>query len=253
MAHVEAATSTGGRLLELAGRLERHEGFAEVVAELEGGHAATFDGVWGSSCALVAAALAARVPDSLVVVCPHLGDVDDFIDDLGLFTPITPERFPARETLPDEWVIHDEIFGDRVRLLKRLEGSEPIKLVATSIQGLLEPVPDRAALRARSRSLRVGEEVEPDDVVRWLVGGGFHNTSAVELPGEFAPRGGILDVFAPDWFHPVRIEFFGNEIASIRRFEVATQRSLAKLDQVELTVLAPSARYTGHQIGRAHV
>jgi len=246
MAHVEAATSTGGRLLELAGRLERHEGFAEVVAELEGGHAATFDGVWGSSCALVAAALAARVPDSLVVVCPHLGDVDDFIDDLGLFTPITPERFPARETLPDEWVIHDEIFGDRVRLLKRLEGSEPIKLVATSIQGLLEPVPDRAALRARSRSLRVGEEVEPDDVVRWLVGGGFHNTSAVELPGEFAPRGGILDVFAPDWFHPVRIEFFGNEIASIRRFEVATQRSLAKLDQVELTVLAPSSRYTGH-------
>ena len=49
---------------------------------------------------------------------------------------------------------------------------------------------------------------------------GFHNTTAVELPGEFSPRGGILDIFAPDWYDPVRIEFFGDEIESIRRFEV---------------------------------
>ena len=76
-----------------------------------------------------------------------------------------------------------------------------------------------AATRSTSRSCSAG----------WSTNG-FQNTSAVELPGEFSPRGGILDIFAPDWFDPVRIEFFGDEVESIRRFEVATQRSLESLD-----------------------
>ena len=65
----------------------------------------------------------------------------------------------------------------------------------------------------------------------WLVSGGFQNTSAVELPGEFSVRGGIVDIFAPDWYDPVRVEFFGDQVDSIRRFEVSGQRSLAKLDE----------------------
>ena len=85
MADAVAAITASDRLLELAGRLERQEGFAEVVASLKAGHAATFDGVWGSSCALAAAALAAHAPGPLVVVCPRADDVDALVDDLGLF------------------------------------------------------------------------------------------------------------------------------------------------------------------------
>ena len=99
------------------GRLERQEGFAEVVESLTGGHAATLDGVWGSSCALAAAALAAHVPATLVVVCPQIEQVDELIDDLALFTRLRPERFPAWES--PERPIHDEVFGQRLRLLKR--------------------------------------------------------------------------------------------------------------------------------------
>ncbi|MEA1951957.1 MAG: CarD family transcriptional regulator, partial [Planctomycetota bacterium] len=239
-------------LTELVGRLDRQEGFAEVVAELKAGHAATLDGVWGSSCALVAAALAGHAPSSLVLVCPHIDQIDEHIDDLRLFQPSTPERFPAWETSVDERVIHDEVFGDRVRLLKLLgsdglsELAGPPKLLVTSIQSLLQPVPDHQSLAAHTRTLRAGQELDIDGLARWLVECGFHNTSAVELPSEFSVRGGIIDIFAPDWFDPVRVELFGDEIESIRRFEVSSQRSLATLDKVDVTMLDPNGRHEAH-------
>ena len=75
---------------------------------------------------------------------------------------------------------------------------------------------------------------------------GFHGVTAVELPGEFCRRGGILDVFAPDWFEPVRIELFDDEVESIRRFDVATQRSLETLAEVEITLLSVDRGARGH-------
>ncbi|MHC4178026.1 MAG: CarD family transcriptional regulator, partial [Planctomycetota bacterium] len=247
MTNAVAATTTSDRLLDLVGRLEQQEGFAEVVESLNAGQAASLDGAWGSSCALAAAALAAHAPGTLVVVCPQVDDIDNLIDDLTLFTPLTPERFPAWESLPSERVIHDEVCGDRVRLLKLLRSADPPKLVATSIQSLLQPVPDRESLARQTRSLRTGGDVSTEELSRWLVAGGYHNTSAVELPGEFSVRGGIVDVFAPDWYHPVRVELFGDQIESIRRFDVSSQRSLAALETVEVTNLEPNFQ------GRAHL
>ena len=124
--------------------------------------------------------------------------------------------------------------------------SEPPGLVLASIQSLIEPVPEPALLESQTRTLEVGEEIEIQALARWLVENGYHNTTAVELPGEFSVRGGIVDIFAPDWYHPVRAEFFGDQIDSLRQFEVATQRSLEKLAAIELTVLEPTADYRGH-------
>ena len=67
----------------------------------------------------------------------------------------------------------------------------------------------------------------------------YHATTAVQLPGEFAARGGIVDLFAADWDQPVRLELFGDQIESIRRFDLASQRSVAALDEIEITVLRP--------------
>ena len=83
MASAVAATTESDRLLKLVGRLEQHEGFSEVVASLRAGHAAALDGVWGSSCALVAAALARAALGPLVVVCPRLDDIDERSGDTG--------------------------------------------------------------------------------------------------------------------------------------------------------------------------
>ena len=245
MARAETTASASDRLLELVGRFERHEGFDRIVAGLKEGRAATLDGVWGGSCALVAAALAERAPAVVVVVCPQVNDTDGFAEDLGLFSRLTPEIFPAWESLPSERVIHDEVFGDRVRLLKLLEGSGRPKLVLSSIQSLLQPVPERSTLARQTRSLRLGDDLEIGKLCGWLVENGFHRTSAVELPGEFSVRGGLVDIFAPDWYDPIRVEFFGDRVESIRRFEVSSQRSLKRLDGIDLTGLDPNSPQGG--------
>jgi transcription-repair coupling factor (superfamily II helicase) len=236
MTGAQAVVTAPGRLFDLVGRLEAQRGFAEVIASLQAGHAATLGGVWGSSCALVAASLVRHAPGPLVVVWPHMDDIDDFCEDLALFTSVAPERFGAWDREVREAVAYDETYGERLRLLKRLGEAQPPRLVATSIQSLLQPVPSRDRLARQTRRVRRGDALDVNDFLAWLVAGGFHNTSAVELPGEFSPRGGIIDVFAPDWFDPVRIEFFGDEVESIRRFEVATQRSLAALDEIDITL-----------------
>ena len=78
------------------------------------------------------------------------------------------------------------------------------------------------------------------ELAKWLVENGFFNTPAVELPGEFSVRGGIVDIFAPDWDGPVRVEFFGDEIESIRRFEISSQRSLESLEAIDVTIVGPA-------------
>ncbi len=300
------------RLTQLAERLDAQEGYAEVVAALQAGHGGALGGVWGSSLRLVAANLMQHAPAALVVVCPRAGDVDDFCDELAVFSTTNPaervsgfnseargetaqafDRFPAWETAPGERETQDEAYGDRLRVLKLLSAQAPTdlaspwlrrgagaptgrpsqrnppaepgasgpneqrrgqnhvtpKLIVTSIQALLQPVPSRELLEQHTVRLRVGEEIDPATLLRRLAEGGFHNTSAVELPGEFSPRGGIVDVFAQDWFHPVRIEFFGDTIESIRQFEVSTQRSLETLEAIEITMLPAGAGWCSARCG----
>ena len=259
------ASAASERLRELARRLNEHDGFAGVVSALSQGQPATLDGVWGSACALVAAELVRTAAGPLVVVCPQQDEIDAFGDDFALFSPVRVSRFPAWESDPGERILHDEIHADRLRTLKQLiqaqgerappSGAAPSaavpqasapRLIATSIQSLLQPAPSRERLAASSRRLGVGQRVDVAALLAWLVQRGFHATSAVELPGEFSSRGGLLDVFATDWLQPVRVEFFDDVIESLRRFDVQTQRSLESLDEIEITVVAPAADDRGH-------
>jgi transcription-repair coupling factor (superfamily II helicase) len=261
------ANAKSERLLELSGRLYQLEDFSRAAAALSQGQDATLDGVWGSSCALVAAELLAVTTGVLVVVCPDQDDIDGFCDDFTLFSTVSPARFPAWESEPGERLLHDEIYADRLRTLKRLAGTGapsvgtphsarlevPAKgpadgpaLVVTSIQSLLQTTPDRERLARSCRRIRVGQRVDVDELLAWLAERRFHHTTAVELPGEFSSRGGIVDVFALDWYEPVRIEFFDDEVESIRRFDIGTQRSLESLDEVEITIVQPGSQDRGH-------
>src|SRR5207248_4063526 len=104
----------------------------------------------------------------------------------------------------------------------------------TTVQALLQPVPDRDRLNQGRRVLRAGEQVDPEGLAAWLVAHGYRRTDAVELAGEFSRRGGILDVFSPDGEAPCRLEFFGDELESIRLFSPQTQRSLGSQPVIEL-------------------
>ena len=114
----------GRRLRELAANLDVHRGFADVIASLEAGHGGTLGGVWGSSRALVAAAVARSCPGPLVVVAPHQAEIDAIARDLALFSELPVSKFPAWEGEPGERVVYDEIYGERLQVLKAL--AEPV-------------------------------------------------------------------------------------------------------------------------------
>lgn len=249
------------RMRQLYQIVQRSEGFGVAAGELAHRRPATFDGVWGSSCALLAATLAQSSPaDYLVAVLPTQREADEFAADLEFFNTGRPALYPAWETSPDEQLVQEESFGERLRTLKgllrplpaevvpqdRTASGSVARLIVTSIQALIQPTMERKTIDEGTRRIAVGQRVPIEPLLRWLAERGFHHTTAVELPGEFCHRGGILDIYAPDWYQPVRIEFFDDEVESIRRFDVSSQRSLERMDEIEVTVLSANNSDLGH-------
>ncbi|GIW78582.1 MAG: transcription-repair-coupling factor [Gemmatales bacterium] len=234
-------------LTDLADIMGASEGFADVVAALREGKSATIDGAWGSSCALAVSALAKSAPAPILVTLAHPADVDNWLDDLAHFTGFGAEVFLAWDRLPQSAASHqanglaeeiDEVAASRLRLLKTLQSSSPPRLIIATIQALIQPVPDQRELTRVSWPIRIGTVVPPEELAAWLVQHGFHWSDAVVLPGQFCRRGGIVDVFPPDADFPYRIEFFGDEIDSIRQFSPQSQRSTGECQAAELTGLS---------------
>jgi transcription-repair coupling factor (superfamily II helicase) len=230
-----AATS----LADLPALLQGAEGVPDVVAALRAGRAGTIDGAWGSSAALSAAALAAEAPSTVLVVLAHPGDIEPWANDLSSFTAARPVVFPAFEAWPPEPSSFDDTPGRRLRILQKLAADAP-KVLLASMAALMQPVPARGELEARGRRIRVGETLDLEELGAWLVASGYRRLDAVELPGEFSRRGGILDVFSLDAEDPVRLEFFGDEVDSIRPFSVGSQRSLGDVREVVILGQATS-------------
>ena len=126
--------------------------------------------------------------------------------------------------------------SDRIGALQTLAGDEPCIVIATPSAALERTLPLESLLEF-TITLRPGEEVDSDDLIRRLSQLGYETQEPVRLPGQLSRRGGILDVYATGRELPVRIEFFGDEIESIRQFDPNSQRSVGAVP--ELT-LAPS-------------
>src|SRR5436305_11833216 len=107
-------------LRQLPRNLKNYADFDRAIEALAAGQPASIDGVWGSACALVSAALAQHAPGALVVVLPSQREADDAAGDLELFIGHEPRFFPSWETAEEERLVHDETFGQRLRVLKRL-------------------------------------------------------------------------------------------------------------------------------------
>ncbi|MBI1314556.1 transcription-repair coupling factor [bacterium] len=233
------ATAQAEQLQSLVPLLEETPGFAEVVRTLDSGNSGTIDGAWGSASALAAAALSTRCPQTLLVVLPRTADIDDYLDDLTAFLGDAPAVFPAWDTLPSEHDVTDSVFGRRLRVLRQLQSDAPPRVVVTTIGALLQPTPSREAIRAGTRRLAVGDEIDQSDFESWLTSQGFERVTGIHYSGEFAVRGGIVDVFPPDAEDPIRIEFFDTELESIRQFDAESQRTIQNLKAVEITIVSP--------------
>ena len=237
------------RLLNLHLAFSENAEFKACVESLAEGGNATFDSVWGSSCALLCSAIAKQLSPLLVVVNDAKA-ADRLLDDLPSVFDQPIDLFPACLPRAANSLAIDLEFGDRLRMVKSLMAGEQPAIIVTTVDALMQPVPAEDDLRGNVRPIAEGDVIDVSDFVTWLTEHGFHPTSAVELPGEFSHRGGIIDVFAADWTGPVRIELFDDEVESLRQFDTATQLSVASLSQIEVSVFdknqaetEPFARY----------
>jgi transcription-repair coupling factor (superfamily II helicase) len=121
--------------------------------------------------------------------------------------------------------------SSRMKLFRRLLGSPPAVIV-TSLGGLLKPVPAPADLDRLFVTLETGGEADHDALLETLARFGYAKEDLIASPGEYAWRGGIVDVFSPWEANPFRIEFDGSRIASLREFDISSQRSLKRLERL---------------------
>ena len=178
---------------------------------------------------LVAAALARDAGRPLLVVTSTYREAESARDALAsLLGPDEVAYYPAWETLPHERLSpRSDTVGRRLAVLRRFAGTSelpPPRVVVAPVRAVLQP--QVAGLgRLRPVRLAVGEDHDVDEVARALVGAAYVRVDLVERRGEFAVRGGIVDVFPPTEEHPLRIDFFGDTVEEIRPFQVADQRS----------------------------
>jgi transcription-repair coupling factor (superfamily II helicase) len=197
-----------------------------------------------SARSLVASALAR--PGPLLVVTATGREADDLTAELrGVFGDAVAV-FPSWETLPHERLSPGvDTVGTRLMVLRRLAHPDdarlgpPLRVVATSARSLLQPMTPRLG-QVEPVTLTVGEEIAFEDVIARLVELAYTRVDMVGRRGEFAVRGGILDVFPPTAEHPVRVEFWGDEVSEMRMFAVADQRSIPEIE-VD-TVIAVACR-----------
>ncbi len=148
-----------------------------------------------------------------------------------------PQLLPALDVLPGQRLSpHAEINEQRAVALLRL-ATERVPITVAPVAGALLRHEPRDFYRQLATTIHVGDEVPLDALTAHLQSVGYERRDPVEMVGEYSVRGGILDVFPPEAGKPFRIEFFGDEIESIRRFDIDTQRSVLKIENATLLPL----------------
>ena len=155
----------------------------------------------------------------------------------GAVDPARVVRFPAHDVLPFENLSpHPDLQEQRAAALWKL-ATGAVDILIAPVESAALKLFDREYYAGLAVALRRGEEVDVEVLTSHLASVGYTQMDLVEMPGQFTRRGGILDVYSPEADRPVRIEFFGDEIETIRKFDPETQRSQSGLDETQLLPL----------------
>jgi len=204
------------------------------------------DGAEGLVLADLARAVAAGPTPpaiSLAVVCRDGARMAALARSLTFFAPeIEVLEFPAWDCLPyDRASPHAAVVALRMTALARLarvKGRDQPAVLLTTVNAALQRVPPRETLARQSLSAAAGNLLAMSGVIQWLELNGFSRAGTVREPGDYAVRGGIIDLFAPGIGDPVRLDFFGDTLESIRSFDPETQRTNNDLRTLDLVPIA---------------
>jgi transcription-repair coupling factor (superfamily II helicase) len=217
-----------------------------LARRLEHGGALSFSGVAAPAWPFLAALLKRNFPQRpIVAVTENLKAQESFQQDLETWLnldsgPASPLLFfPEWEVFPHEGKLpHSDVISDRLQTLtalsEKLPPDAPGPIVVTSVAALLQKTFASADLKKRARHLQRGDKIAPLDLIEWLEEQGYEPEAQVSQKGEIALRGGIVDVFPSAGAWPVRLEFFGDELESLREFDPLTQISRQEINAVTI-------------------
>ena len=187
---------------------------------------------------LVLADMARLAQDRVVFIARDAGQAAALRTMLDFFAPDVPVLdLPAWDCLPfDRLSPQGAVMAKRMATLTSLPGFEgQPHIVVTTVSAAAQRLPPRDMLTRLGFSLRPGQMLDTDALVSFLSGNGYSRCSTVMEPGDYAVRGGILDLFAPGEEAPVRLDLFGDVLESIRPFDPESQRTTGQLDALQLT------------------
>jgi transcription-repair coupling factor (superfamily II helicase) len=230
---------------ELFADVEKLSGFGRVASHLkEGMGRIRVSGLTPTAKALLLVLLRRRADRPLIFVVNDNRAVEDFVPLLQGFCELTgacdPEAvvpLPARDVLPFQNLSpHPELQEERATALWKIAAGTA-SIVVTPVAAIAIKLRAAEYYADLARTVRRGESLDMEALLAHLNTVGYASTDVAEMPGQYALRGGILDVYSPEAERPVRIEFFGDEVESIRRFDPASQRSSNPLDEALLLPL----------------
>ena len=205
---------------------------------VDGVRPVAFSHVTEAAQSFLVAAIAREIPRTLWVLCPSVRSQELLYETLlnwqpdALFLP--DAEFAAVENiLPDP-----EIAAERLALLSRVQREKGPHLIVATRAALDQPAPKPAALKAAVLVLRRGKQHPLERIIEALVAAGYDRVTQVTTRGQFAVRGGIVDLFSWQAPRPIRIEYFGDDIESLREFDVDTQTSVRNLQSVDILLEA---------------
>jgi transcription-repair coupling factor (superfamily II helicase) len=214
-----------GRPLTLAGVAEGAEGL--MIADL----------------ARAVAARSGAPATSLLVICRDGPRMAALARALGFFDPgLGVQEFPSWDCLPyDRSSPHAGVVAQRMTALSRLarlKGRDRPAVLLTTINAALQRMPARDLVADQSFAVTPGNVLDMQGITRWLELNGFARTATVREAGDYAVRGGIIDLYAPGMAEPVRLDFFGDTLESIRSFDPESQRTTDQLHALDLVPVA---------------
>ena len=185
------------------------------------------------------ARVAQRIGAAVLVVARDDVRMTQIEEGLAFFAPELPRLcFPAWDNLPYDRVSpNPELVGRRLNTLVSLTGeaaADAPLVVVTTVSALVQRVPPRQVLSGAVLSLQLGDRLKPEELAAHLVRVGYVRDETVTIRGEFAARGGIVDVFPPGYPEPLRFDYFGDELEAIRTFDSGSQRTTGRIETARI-------------------
>jgi len=222
--------------LELVDRAAQSEPIARKLEQIAAAAhwPVRFSHVFEPARAFLVAMLAQRLKKTIWVLCPTVRAQDSLYESLLNWFP-NAQFLPEAEFAAVENILPDpEISAERLALLARIEMEPGPHVIVATRASLDQPAPERGALPTASIALKCGTDLRMDELLGKLSRAGYERVAQVTTRGQFAVRGGIVDLYSWQAPLPVRLEFFGDALESLRQFEVDTQTSVHNLRTIDV-------------------